>query len=190
MTIPSPDTGTHVSPEAMAGYIDRALSSEEQRRVELHLASCAECREDVSEVRRLQLRRRARRAAILLPVAAAAAVLLIIGLPRQTTTPSERRTGPETEQRILIVSPAPSAEIAAGRVTFTWRSAGVDASYIITLQESDGRVVWTSSIADTVAALPEGVTLAAGLTWFWFVDAMLPDGRSLSSGVQRLRTRP
>jgi len=190
MTVPRSETMTHLSTEALAGYIDGALSSEERRKAELHLSSCAECREDVWEIRRLQLRRRPRWPMVLLPAAAAAAVLLVIGLPRQTTTPSEVRSGPDLEQRIGIVSPTPSAEIAPGLVTFIWRSAGGGASYVITLQESDGRVAWTSSIADTLAVLPDSVPLSAGRTWFWFVDAMLPDGRSLSTGVQRLRTRP
>jgi hypothetical protein len=181
---------THLTPEAVAGYIDGALPSEEQRQAELHLATCAECREDVSEIRRLQLGRRSKWSVLLLPVAAAAAVLLVIGLPRQTTTPSDIRAGSETEQRIGIVAPAASAEISPGKIDFIWRSAGAGASYIITLQEADGRVVWTSTIADTLATLPDSVALPAGRTWFWFVDAMLPDGKSLTTGVQRLRTRP
>ena len=190
MTVPRSETMTHLSPEAVAGYIDGALPNEERRKAELHLSSCAECREDVRAIRGLQHSQRPRWSLVLLPAAAAAAVLLVIGLPRQTTTPSEIRSGPDIEQRIGIVSPAPSAEITPGMVTFIWRSAGAGASYVITLQESDGRVAWTSSIADTLATLPDNVPLSPGRTWFWFVDAMLPDGRSLSTGVQRLRTRP
>jgi hypothetical protein len=180
----------HLSPEALAGYLDDDLPGEEQRQVELHLASCAECRDELAELRRLQLGRRRQWVVVLVPAAAAAAVLLAIVLPRQAETPSGIRAGPTAEPPLAIVSPVSSDEIAPGPLAFTWRSAGPGASYSFTLQEADGRVVWTSRVADTVAVLPDSVALSPGLTWFWFVDALLPDGRSLSTGVRRLRTEP
>lgn len=181
---------THPSPEALAGYLDADLPGEEQRQVELHLASCAECREELAEVRRLQLGHRRRWLRVLVPAAAAAAVLLAIALPRQATTPSDIRTGPNLEPSLEVVSPVPSAEVASGPSRFIWRSAGPGASYTFTLQEADGRVVWTSTVADTVAVLPDSVAFSPGLTRFWFVDALLPDGRSRSTGVKRLRIEP
>ena len=180
----------HLSPGMLAGYLDDDLPGEEQSQVELHLASCAECRGELAEVRRLQLGRRRQWVMVLVPAAAAAAVLLAIALPRQAETPSDIRAGPTAEPPLAIVSPVPSDEIAPGPITFTWRSAGPGASYTFTLQEADGRVVWTSTVADTVAVLPDSVAFSPGLTWFWLVDALLPDGRSRSSGVQRLRTGP
>jgi hypothetical protein len=180
----------HLSPEAVAGYLDDDLPGEEQRQVELHLASCPECRDELAELRRLQLGRRRHWVLVLVAAAAAAAVLLAIVLPRQAETPSDIRAGPSAEPPLAIVSPQPSDEIAPGPIAFTWRSAGPGASYTFTLQEADGRVVWTSRVADTVAVLPDSVALSPGLTWFWFVDALLPDGRSLSTGVKRLRTGP
>lgn len=181
---------THLSPEALAGYLDDDLPGEERGQVELHLASCAECRAELAEVRRLQrVRRRRQWITVLVPVAAAAA-LLVIALPRQTATPSGIRSRPEAEQPLGVVSPAPSTEAAPGPIAFTWRSAGPGAGYTFTLQEADGRVVWTSALADTVTFLPDSVVLGPGRTWFWFVDVLLPDGRSLSTGIQRLRTRP
>jgi anti-sigma factor RsiW len=180
----------HLSPGAVAGYLDDDLPGEEQRQVELHLAACAECRAELAEIRRLQLGRRRHWVMVLVAAAAAAAVLLAIALPRQAGSPSDIRAGPTAESPLAIVSPVPSAEIAPGPIAFTWRSAGAGASYTFTLQEANGRVVWTSRVADTVAVLPDSVALSPGLTWFWFVDALLPDGRSLSTGVRRLRTRP
>lgn len=179
----------HLSPEALAGYLDDDLPGEELRQAQLHLASCAECRDELAEVRRLQLGRRRQWVKVLVP-AAAAAVLLAIALPRQAETPSDIRAGPTAESPLAIVSPVPSDEIAPGPITFTWRSAGPGASYSFTLQEADGRVVWTSTVADTVAVLPDSLAFSPGRTWFWLVDALLPDGRSRSTGVQRLRTGP
>jgi hypothetical protein len=104
--------------------------------------------------------------------------------------PSEVRAGPSTELPLEIVSPAPSDVVVSSPVTFTWRSAEPGASYTFTLQAADGRVVWTSTTADTVAVLPDSVALSPGQTWFWMVDAFLADGLSRSTGLKRLSTRP
>jgi Putative zinc-finger len=181
---------THLSPEALAGYLDRDLPDEEQRRVELHLASCMECREELAEVRGLQLSRSRRWFLVLVPAVAAAAALLVIVLPRQGTAPSDVRARPDTDLPLEIVSPASSDVVASSPVTFTWRSAEPGASYTFTLQAADGRVVWSSTTADTVAVVPDSVALSPGQTWFWMVDAVLADGRSRSTGLQRLSTGP
>jgi anti-sigma factor RsiW len=181
---------THLSPEALAGYLDADLSGEEQMQVELHLASCPVCREELAEVRQIQLRHRRRWELVLVPAAAAAAVLLAITLPREATRPSDIRARPNPEAPLGVVSPMPSAVAAPGPITFTWRSAGPGASYTLTVQAADGRVIWTSSTPDTVAVLPDSVTFSPGLTWFWMVDALLPDGRPRSTGIKRLSTRP
>jgi hypothetical protein len=193
---------THLSPGALAGYLDNDLPGEERRQAELHLASCAECREELAEVLRLRPRRGRQWAALLLVPATAAALLLTIVLPRRTTAPraamdsaevpvaSDIRGGPAANTPLEIVSPLPSTETAPGPSDFSWRSAGPGASYTFTLQEADGRVVWTSTVPDTVAILPDSIALGAGRTWFWSVEALLPDGRSRSTGVRRLTTRP
>lgn len=180
----------HLPPELMSGFLDRDLSREERERVELHLASCADCRAELVEIRRLQLLpRRGRWALVLVPTAAAAAILLAVSLLRPSAPPSDTRA-PDPEASLAIIAPRPSAEIPPGPITFVWQSAGPDASYTVTLQEADGRVAWTSSVEDTVAVLPDSVAIGAGRSWYWFVDAMLPDGHARSSGVNRLTTRP
>src|SRR5262245_15326106 len=166
---------THLSPEALAGYLDQDLPDEEKGRVELHLASCSECREELVEVRGFQLQRRRRWFLALVPVAAAAAALVVLIVPHKPTVQSEIRGGSNTESPLEIVSPTPeSAASAPG--TFTWRSAGAGASYTFTLQAANGRVVWTSTTAETVAVLPDSVVLSSQQTWFWMVDALLADG--------------
>lgn len=187
---PQAETMTHLSPEGLAGYFDGALPPEEQQRAELHLASCGQCREELAEIRRIRLAWHRRRwAPALIPAAAAAIVLLAVVLPRDVGPSSEIRTGRD-EERLAAVSPAPSAQVDPGIVRFIWRSAGPGSSYTLTLQEADGHVVWSAAVTDTTATLPDSLPLASGRTWFWFVDALLPDGRSLSTGVQRLSTRP
>jgi anti-sigma factor RsiW len=181
---------THLSPEVLSGYLDAGLSAEERRQAELHLASCGECREELAEVRQIQRRHRRRWMPALVGVAAAAAVLLTVALPSREPTPSEVRAGSKPELPLAVVSPPSSAGMAPGPITFTWRSAGPDASYAFTLQAADGRVIWTSTTADTVMVLPDSVTLHSGSIWFWAADALLADGRSRSTGIKRLSIPP
>jgi len=182
---------THPSPELLAGYLDDTLPGHDKQEVELHLSACAECRAEVTEVRRLQVRRRRRQlAGVLVPLAAAAAVVLMLVTPRDAGPPTGLRSGSDGEQPLEIVSPAPTAEVVAGPVAFAWRSAGTGANYTITLQEGDGRIAWRFIVDDTVAVAPDSIVFAPGRTWFWSVDALLPDGQSRSTGVQRLRIRP
>ena len=183
---------THLSPEALARYLDDALTGEERQQVEIHLASCRDCRHELIGARQLQQAYgRGRRIRLLVPLAAAAAILLfVVAIPREGPRPTDTRAAAGADQRLEVVAPVTGTELAPGEIRFLWRSAAAGTSYSLTLQESDGRVVWTSVVTDTMAQLPDSVTLAPGRTWFWSVDALLPDGRALSTGVQRLRTRP
>ena len=179
----------HLTPEVLAGYLDDALPAEEKRQTELHLASCGECRTELADVRRLQARGFRLSRPVLVSLATAAAILLVVAIPRETPAPSTVRSGSGTNPVLEIVAPLPS-ETVASPVTFIWRSAGSGASYAFSLQREDGTVAWTSSTADTSIAVPDSLELGSGRTWFWYVDALLPDGQSLSTGVQRLRTSP
>jgi hypothetical protein len=189
MTEPPTGVTMHLSPGTLSGYIDDDLSADERERAEAHLASCVECRAELAEVRRLLGPRVRGWWPVLVPIAAAAALLIFV-LPRDSDPASGTRAGPPAELPLEIVAPMPSAVIAPGPVTFTWRGAGEGASYSLTLQESDGRVAWTALLADTTAALPDSLALGPRRTWFWFVDAMLPDGSSRSTGVRRFTTAP
>lgn len=177
-------------PETLAGYLDDHLADGERRRVELHLASCAECRDEVADIRRLHAGQHRRRSiAVLIPALAAAVLLLAIAVPRQTTQPSAARSAGEEQPLLSVVSPTPDGVITR-TPTFKWRSAGAGATYTITLQSSDGGVVWTANTADTLATLPDTVVLEPESVWYWSVDGLLPDGQSRSSGGKRFRTSP
>ena len=179
-----------LSPELLAGYLDGKLPDEERVRVEMHLAACHECRSELADIRQLQRRQPGQRMLLLFPAAVAAALLIAIALPRQRSVPSATRAAAPAETRLAVVSPAPDAEIASRQIHFMWRSAGNDASYTFTLQKADGSVVWTSSTTDTITVLPSSIVLPAHETWFWSVDALLPDGQSLSTKATKFRTRP
>lgn len=177
-----------LSPELVAGYLDGDLPDEERTRVELHLASCAECRAELADIRQLQRRQRRRRLAVLLPAAAAAALVVALALPRPATTPLSVRGAARAATALTPMSPAPDAEVAATQLRFVWTSAGSGASYTLTLQKLEGGVVWTSTTADTFTVLPDSIALGPRQVWFWFVDALLPDGRSVATEVNRFTT--
>jgi len=179
-----------LSPELLAGYLDGELPDEERVRVEMHLADCHECRGELADIRRLQRRQRRQRMVLLFPAAAAAVLLVAIALPRERGIPSATRAAAPAETPLAVVSPVPDAEIASRQIRFIWRSAGNDASYTFTLQKADGSIVWTSSTTDTITALPDSIVLAARETWFWSVDALLPDGRSRATKATKFRTGP
>jgi anti-sigma factor RsiW len=182
-----PDTMTHLSPEALAGYLDDDLSGMERGDAELHLATCAACRDELADVRRLQ-RRRGRRRWIVAAVPAAAAAALAGVFFRTSAPVSPVRAGPAAEAPLGVVSPA-SLEVDSASIAFIWRSLGPRATYTFTLQQADGRVIASLPATDTVMTLPDSV-IGGGRIYFWFVDGMLPDGRSRSTAVHRLRTRP
>jgi hypothetical protein len=75
-------------------------------------------------------------------------------------------------------------------VRLNWRLTGAAVEYRVTLLDATGSVLWTSVTADSVALLPVGVSLAPGADYYWYVDALLGDGTSVSSGAQRFSMTP
>jgi hypothetical protein len=92
------------------------------------------------------------------------------------------------QARIRTVHPAEGATVSAHAIAFVWRPTGADAYRLVLLTES-GDPVWTHETADTSAALPAGVTLRPGESYFWRVDA-IADGIAATTGVHRLQVRP
>lgn len=178
----------HLETGEVAAYLDRVLPPDERDRIEAHLADCAECRREVIEVSRLRhTRSRRSRWLIAAPAAAAAAVALIV-FARPTETPAPGavlRDGAQPGFAVALVAPAESAAVAGGSVTFTWRSAGARVSYRLSVTDEHGDIVWSAASSDTAALLPSVVALRAGRRYFWYVDALLPDGRSMTSDVRQ-----
>jgi hypothetical protein len=182
------DRAIHLESAEVASYLDRALPPAERERVEAHLADCAECRREVIEVSRLRHTSASRRRWLLFAPAAAAAAILIAVLARPADTPGPgpvlRDGGEEPSLTVSLVAPTDSATVEGRAVAFTWRSAGDGVSYRLTVTDDWGDVVWSGASADTTARLPS-TSLRTGRPYFWYVDALLPDGRSMTSNVRR-----
>lgn len=187
----------HLLAEEVAAYLDRGVSATERQRLEAHLGRCAECRDELAAVRYLGSARGRRRAwYVLLPAAAAAAIVLAVGLPGAPSSPGDvLRSGDRlgTAERIrqfTAVQPTAAATVHPDSVRFVWASAGHDASYRLTLASPAGDTIWTISTGDTTVALAPDVALDRGKSYFWYVDAILPDGSTATTGAQQFGTIP
>jgi anti-sigma factor RsiW len=190
----------HLNSEELAAYLDRRLPADERHRVEAHLAQCAECRSEVVEVTRvLQSRPRERhwyRRRWM--IGAAAAAVLLFGLfgplsdsgPPRTDTfrAPDRLADVNREGSVVALSPAAGTVVSPNAVVFAWRGAGADVLYRLAVTDAEGKVVWTESTPDTVFNLPRTVALGRGRTYYWYVDALRPDGSSATTGVHRFLT--
>jgi len=182
----------HLSPEIIAAYLAREASPEERRVVLQHLLVCPDCRLDTDEARELGTdRRRQLWAAAAIPVAAAAALLLVL-MPDQPTTPAGTAVrGPALEgvRQFAAVTPVNGTAVASDSIVFWWHSEGAGVHYVLTVTDENGDVVWTAPTADTTLAPPRGVGLAPGQHYYWYVDALLEDARSSTTGVQEFSVR-
>jgi anti-sigma factor RsiW len=190
----------HVGPERLAAYLDHELSPTAREEVVAHFAECADCRREMTAMRRLLEERSKRRpwyvttGPLLVAVAAAIVFVLVPRIRRADDAPAPSiRSAPELTstdpaQRISMISPADDAVLREGGTVFVWRSVGADATYRLTLQDSTGATVWASSTVDTSVVLPDSVRVAPG-EYYWSVAARMPDARSAKTGVHRLHAR-
>ena len=174
-------TNAHLGSGDVVAYLERTLPSADRGRLESHLAGCAECRREIVEVSRI--RHGARRRAhwwVLAPTAAAAAVLAVVLI--RTGAPVFRGGGDEPAG-IVLVSPWDGAVVTASPMTFTWRSAGTGVSYRLMVTDANGDSVWSGNGSDTTVNVPAGIRLRAGWQYYWYVDGLMPDGRSITSSL-------
>lgn len=200
MSYPTDDVSArHLDATEVAAYVDRTLAAAEQARIEAHLADCELCRKEVVEVARvLGGRARRKRWMVIGPAAAAAAVAAFLLLGPSASergvpgSPILRNGAPPDEPAatVTVVAPAADGPVAPDGVVFVWRRVAHDAFYRLTLTDQGGDVLWTESTADTVLPLPPSVTLERNHFYLWYVDVLLPDARSATSGVQRFSTAP
>ncbi len=191
-----PPEQDHLSEKQLAAYVNRRLSPEEREAAIEHLAECAECRDEALATARVLRAERARRVKYIgAPVATAAALglALLVLVPRW---PSES-TGPVLREGAAAVAPGASIGVHSphntaqvGQIEFSWQDMGAEVRYRFSLTRSDGGEVWIGATADTSLTLPPDVTLSEGTTYFWWVDALLLNGRSVTTEVQSLTIVP
>jgi hypothetical protein len=185
--------GPHLGSEEVAAYLDNTLSDAECARVKAHLADCDVCREEVVSVSKLLARaHQSRRRAIAFSTLAAAAAVLAFLLVR----PSLDSRAPGTEAvrggDKLSASEGASGVSAiapigrqAGRdiILFVWHRVSDGATYRFTLTDERGEKIWVGSTNDTTLAIPKRTALAPNQNYNWYVDVLLPDGSSATTGI-------
>jgi hypothetical protein len=185
----------HLSEHELAGFLDTELAEADRIRVEAHLEACGECRAEIRQVAQILQElpsavtepKRAPKptpdhrsgSRWRLPVglgglAAAAVVASVLIWPGGTDLveqPVQERSG--TEGVALLAPHFPSAGGVVDRadLRFSWESHEAG-SYRITLTAEDGALLWSQTLADTVAAPPTDLELPAGQSYFWYVDAI------------------
>jgi anti-sigma factor RsiW len=166
----------HLAADEVVAYVDGAVDGDERRRIEAHLAACAECRVEVSDVvalaRALPAVRRAR-LRIWVPAAAAAGVAIVLAWPRH---PQQRTPVGEAHRRGAVMTTAAPRPIAPAGVvttadTLVWTSVpGADA-YAVRVFDASSTVIWDGQTSDTTAVLPATIGWRAGASYFWKVEA-------------------
>jgi anti-sigma factor RsiW len=184
----------HLANGLAAAYVDGRLAAVEVSRVEAHLAECDACRLEIVAIRRL-LRSRTRRRLwpAIAGLAAAAALLLMLFRPDErggSGKPPLRGGGTGDVEAPVAITPAANATISTESIGFTWRGSRAAVSYRLTLTDERGDVVWSTQTTDTAVVIPSSVRLGNGRVYYWYVDALLPDGRSTTTGVHRFDVRP
>ena len=179
---PIRDTPECLDDDTVAALADGTLDATARAAVLPHLAVCARCRGALASVARAlgdagvarevaaaegDGRRRFYRIAF--PLAAAAALLLVLTWPRPADDGGPPHRGPPPGATAPIPI-APVGVVASASALQSPAVAGAD-RYRVTLSDADGRVLYERQLADTVAALPDSIVLAAGRTYVWLVEA-------------------
>jgi hypothetical protein len=194
MTIPE-SRGDHMDDLELAAYLDRGLSAADRARVENHLAVCAECRDHVTSAKHLldqsDRPRRVLKLGLSAALAAAAVAAFLLVNPRD----AQRLSTDSALTRAAAVSPTltaygPTGEVSRPQLRFVWGAAPSGAAYRLSVSSESGTPVWSASTADTSAALPDSVGLVQAARYYWVVDALTTDGRTLSTGLREFGVRP
>lgn len=165
--------------DTIAAMAEGTLVAELRAAALPHLASCARCRAAVASVGRALADpavtselappgRRRRVYRIALPLAAAAVLLLLLGSPADDRGPVHRGPPPPT-----ATAPIPRSPLGTVAVVdeLHWSPVTGADRYRVTLFDAAGRVLYEKEVADTVAALPDSVTLVPGQPYLWKADA-------------------
>jgi hypothetical protein len=183
---------SHLTDDEMAGYVDRSLAAGERERVEGHLADCSECRAEMrvaANLIRAQKQRKLWYWGSSTVAAAAAVILLVVGPFSRTASeePTLRAPGATLDagiRAISAVTPQSGATVDRDDLTFVWESVGADVNYRFTLTNVLGEEIWQADVGDTSVVLSAEITLVPGEVYVWLVDALLLDGRSVTTGSQ------
>ncbi len=192
----------HLTSEELSAYVSRTVGEVDLDRLDGHLDSCGECRDELVEVSGLLgSARRARRARAAGGVGLAAAAIggvLLLGpdvgrvLSEQEPVLRDGSVGAgEGAPSFGTVEPADGTRLGTlARSVFVWSEVAPGAFYSLTVTNERGDLVWTGTTTDTLLRLPPDLDAEAGGRYFWFVEALLDDGTTATTDASRFWTEP
>jgi putative zinc finger protein len=191
MTAPGA-SGPHLEVEQVVGYLENRLPAGERRRAAAHVAECAECAAELVAVSRLQ--RQPRRTTRWLGAAAAAAAVVAVALvgPRlasHSPEPPESPVRGSDAAGVSTVAPPDGGE-TRGVPELIWHAVPGASVYHVTVSRADGDSVWSATVRDTTVSPPATAVTAGPDPYYWYVDALLADGRSVSGRAREFRASP
>jgi hypothetical protein len=191
-TNPPGQGAQHPAPEAIAA-LARREGDEAARLATLdHVMSCAECRREFDLLRAVEraglesgaTARGSARRSWFVPVALAASLLVAVGLGRGLLAPADDTTRGGEDAAVVLVQPGASAQ-AGDPVVFAWRAVPGASRYELELLDTAGAVAAAAATSDTSAS-PSTVRALPPGEYRWWVRAIMPDARSLRSGLRPL----
>ncbi len=178
----------HLHAGEITRFLDRAVRPDERSRIVTHMEACDDCRKEVvGAARVIRLKRLRRRIFGLTPALAAAAALLVLFLARpgrpDNADARALRGGTEGIPRLGVVMPTEGATVSGDSVRFVWHGAGAGTQYALTVTGTNGSIALSDSTTDTtfVVSVAE---MRRGTDYFWYVDALLANAETASTGVR------
>jgi hypothetical protein len=182
----------HLETEEIVGYLAKTLAPAEREGVERHLADCAECTSEMVAVGRLRPRDHSsnRRLATIAAAAAALAGIALLGPGLVHYTPTDGRVrGSEAQATVTVLAPA-SGAIVHRVPDFAWRPVSGATAYHLSLSRSNGDSVWATTTRDTSIRAPKALSKAGPGLYYWYVDVLLGDARSIAGSAHEFRIAP
>ena len=189
---------SHLSADDVADMAGGRLPADRQASLEAHLAVCAQCRAELVSVTAILASApswvSARRSRWPIASIAAAAAIVLIVLPfaaKRGAIPVVARgqRGANAGTTIGVVGPAPAVAIDRDSLRFAWHGDGWS-SFRLFVTDSAGAPLFTVPTTDTTMVLPSNVQLSPSATYFWYLDALRPDGSSASTRPSSFTIRP
>jgi hypothetical protein len=88
---------------------------------------------------------------------------------------------------MAVVSPREGEEVRVDSLRLVWRAVPGEPLYRVTIADHAGLALWTAEVSDTAVVPPATVRLSAGGNYFWFVDALDAEARSVTTGTHGFR---
>jgi hypothetical protein len=183
----------HLDPKDVVAYVDGVARPSERVRIESHLVTCAECRDEVADAGRIIAtlpRPRSARRTVIITAAAIAATLLVFlwpGADRDLTPRRHRESPITTTIAPTIITPIGAVESAD---RFVWSSVPHAGSYEVRVFDPDGSVIWQGQTRDTVLTPPPTTGMRANRSYYWKVEAHIGFERSTSTELVEFSIRP